>query len=376
MKQYKVVLALVPVLVLAGCIGGPGVEQGPSDPTNVSADQVPGVSNGTLSNASALVAANQKAVTTNGAILQVNQSSDRMTIAARLVIGADFSTYSLSGTGSAGDDTSTAIDQWSNETTQIIRTSSDGQTNYQVLAGHDDRLTILSPVTQFLSAGDFEVANDSSSDGTVVLTADNVSAASTSMPDAESFDGRLVVNESGQIQNLSVTVTRSGETVSYSYELRQAGVESVAKPDWIDDVPPGATVQAQLTVNVENDSYLTLEHAEGDTVPNATTVRVESNGTTATVSLNDSLSAGDTRYLFFDASSQQLRVTADRPEQSTISPVTSPASVRIVTEGGAVLHSGSMGWGSESASENGAGSSSGSTTTEGTTSNATASPSR
>jgi hypothetical protein len=375
-KRHKVVLALVPALVLAGCLGGLTGETGPSDSTDVSPEQVPGVTNGTLSDASALVDANRNAVTTEGAILQVNQSSSQMNIDARLSVGANFSTYSLSGSGTVGADQFTTIDQWSNKTTQFVRTSSDEQTNYRVLDGHDDRLTVLSSMREFISAGNFEVANETAGDGMVVLTADSASAASSSMADLERFDGRLVVDESGQIQNFSVTLTRQGEQVSYSYELRQAGVESVSRPGWVEDVPPGATVQAQLSVDVENDSYLTLEHSRGDEVPSATTVRVESNGTTDTVSLDSSLSAGDTRYVYFDASSQELRATVDRPDASAVSPVTSPVSVRIATDGGAVLHSGSMAWDSATAHEAGdsssgsssseasAGSSSGSTSSE------------
>lgn len=370
MERYTVVLVLVSALVLAGCAGGLGAETGPSDSTHVSPDQVPGVTNGTLSNASALVEANRNAVTTRGAVLQVNRSSAQGTIDARLVVGANLSTYTISGTGSLSDGQFTTIDQWSNETTRFVRTSSDEKTNYRVLEGHNNRLTILSQVYRFLSAGDFEVANETSGDSNVVLTADSVSAASTSTGDVESFEGRLVVTESGRIQNLSVTATQDGETVTYSYELRQAGVDSVPEPDWIDDVPPGASVQAQLSIDVENNSYLTLKHIRGDVVPSATTVRVESNGTTDTVSLDGSLSAGDTRYVYFDASSQELRVTADRPETRTVSPVTSPASVRIVTEGGAVLHSGSMAWESTSESASGADSSSETMTTE--SANATA----
>jgi hypothetical protein len=360
-EQHKVVLALVSALVLAGCAGGLGAETGPSDSADVSPEQVPGVTNGTLSNASALVEANRNAVTTDGAILQVNQSSPQGTIDTRFVVGANLSTYTTSGTGSLSDGQFTTIDQWSNETTRFVRTSSDEKTNYRVLDGHNNRLTILSSVSRFLSAGDFEGANEPSDNGSVVLTADSVSEASTSAGDVESFDGRLVVTESGQIQDLSVTVTRDGETVTYTYELRQAGVDSVPKPDWVDDVPPGATVQAQLSVDVENDSYLSLTHSGGDVVPSATTVRVESNGTTDTVSLESSLSAGDTRYVYFDASSQELRVTADRPDQRTVSPVTSPVSVQIVTEGGAVLHTAGMAWESASGSGNGADSHSGST---------------
>jgi hypothetical protein len=363
-QRYKLVLALLPAVVLAGCIGGLGAETATPDSTDVSPEQVPGVTNGTLSNDSALVEANRNAVTTDGAIVRVNQSSDGRTIDARFVVGANVSTYRLSGTVAASDGPSTTIDQWSNETTQFVRTSAEGETNYRVLDGHDDRPALLSSVGTFLSAGNFEVANETAGEGTVVLTADDVSAASGAMADADSFDGRLVVTESGRIRNLSVTATRDGETVTYSYELRQAGVDSAPKPDWIDDVPPGASVQAQLSVGVEDESYLALEHAAGDAVPSGTTVRVESNGTTDTVRLASSLSPGDTRYLYVDAASGELRVAADRPEDGAVSPVTSPVSVRIVTEGGAVLHSSSMAWDSETASGNGSGSSSGSMTTE------------
>ncbi len=376
MERYNVVLALIIALVLAGCAGGLGVGTGPSDSTDVSPEQVPGITNGTLSNASALVETNRNAVTADGAIVQINQSSAQMTVDARLVTGANLSTYTISSTGSGSDGQSRTVDQWSNETTQFVRTSSDEKTNYRVLDGPDDRLTILYSTYEFLSAGNFEVTNETAGGGNVVLTADSVSVASASTVEAESFDGRLVLNESGQIQNLSVTATLNGETVTYSYELRQAGVDSVPKPDWVANVPPGATVQAQLSIDVEDDSYLALEHAGGDVVPSATAVRVESNGTTGTVSLDSPLSAGDTRYVYFDASSQELRATADRPEQSTVSPVTSPTSVRITTEGGAVLHSSSMGWGSESASASGSGSSSGSVTTESANATATTSSSR
>ena len=373
MQRYTLVLALVTALAVAGCAGGLTAETDPSDSTDVSPEQVPGVTNGTLSNASALVEANRNAVTTDGAILQVNQSSPRSTISTRLVVGTNFSTYSLSGTGSVGDGQPTTIDQWSNETTRFIRTSSDTETNYRVVEGHGDRLTILASVERLLSAGEFQVANETAGDG-VVLTADSVSETGAPTVDAESFDGRLVVSESGQIQSASVAVTQGGETVTASYELRQAGVETAPKPGWVDDVPSGATIQAQLSVDAAEDSYLTLTHSGGDTVPAATTVRVESNGTTDTVSLDSSLSAGDTRYIYFEASSQELQATTDRPEQSSVSPLTSPVSVQVTTEGGATLHSSSMAWNSESVSDGSSGGSGGSTSTESATATAGSSP--
>lgn len=332
-------------------------EKEPADSPNVSTEQVPGVTNGTLTNASAPVEANRNAVTTQGAILQINESSAEMDIDARLVIGAGFATHRLTASGTVGDTQSTTIDQWSNETTQFVRTSAGGQTNYRVLNGPEERLTSLSAIEGFLSTGEFTVTNQTAGDGLIVLTADSASDADSSTPAPERFDGRLVVSESGQIHSLSVTLTRGGEQVSYEYRLRQAGVESVSKPDWVANVPAGATVQAQFAVDVENNSYLSLTHTEGDVVPGTATVRVDSNGTTGTVSLNSSLTAGDTRYLYFDGSTQDLRISTEPPEQDMISPVTSPVSVQIATDGGVVLHSSSMGWGSESVSAGSTGSS-------------------
>lgn len=349
MKRQVVLVALVPVLLLAGCMGGLTGDSDPSNSTTVSAERAPGITNGTLANASALVEANRDAVTTDGAILRINESSDEMDIDARLAVGAGLSTHSLAASGRIGGQQSTTIDQWSNETTQFVRTSADGETNYRVLDGPEEELTGLSAIYGFLSTGEFEVANRTTDDGLIVLTADSASNVDTSTSALEQFDGRLVIAESGQIHSLSVTLVRDGEQVSYRYELQQAGVERVPKPNWLADVPSGATVQAQFSVDVEDDSYLTLTHTAGDVVPSGTTVRVESNGTTGTARVDSSLSAGDTRYLYFDTAAEQLRVSTDRPEQGAISPVTSPVSVQIATDGGAVLHSSSMAWGSESA---------------------------
>lgn len=349
MERHKIVLALVIPLVLAGCLG---VAMDPSDSNDVSPEQVPGVTNGTLSNTSALVEANQHAVTSSGAVLLVNQSSDDMDLDTRMVIGANFSTYSLSVTRATPDGQSATTDQWSNETTLLVRTASDNQTTYRVLDRPGDRPRIRASVYELLSAGSFDVANETPADGSVVLTSDRASPASSTAPGFDSFDGRLVVNESGQIQQLSINITQDGESVTFRYQLRRAGIDSAPKPDWTDDVPPSASVQADLSVDVENDSYLTLRHTGGDTVPSATTVRVESNETVGTVSLDSSFSVDETRYVYFDRSSGSLRVTADRPEPSTVSPVTSPVSVRIATDGGAVLHSGSMAWDSERVSDN------------------------
>jgi hypothetical protein len=365
MDRHLVVLAVVPALLLAGCLGGPAAPQ-PSDSPDVSPDDVPGVTNGTVSKATALVEANRQAVRTQGAILLINQSSGEMDIDARLVVGAGFSTSRLAASGTLRDDRSTAVDRWSNETTRFVRTTSDEETTYRALEGRAAHLSSLGSVREFLSTGDFAV-EEITDQGQVVLVADSASPADRSISDPDRFDGRVVVAESGRLQTLSVTLRRDGETVSYRYRLHQAGVEAAAKPDWIADVPPGASVQARLSFDVENDSYLALDHAGGDDVPSETAVRVESNGTTGTVGLSESLSAGETRYLYLEAASGELAVSADRPAQRDVSPVTSPVSVRVVTDGGAVLHSASMGWGSATASGTGATDSDGASDTAGGT---------
>lgn len=382
MTRRVLVLVVLGAVVLAGCSGGP-TETTASEPTDsgtpatspiddggttdVSSEGIPGVTDGSLANATALVRANEASLSQTGGEVRTTRSDGDDETEYRLVAGSGLSTYTLSGTRSFTGQT-TAIELWSNETTRFIRTQSESGTNYRTAERRHDRLNILEMPEDYLAAGEFTVANESTGDGTVVLTADEYVPPTDGhgpFADVTSFSGRLVVDESGRIHNLTVSAVDEGQTVTYRFELVRTGVERVAKPDWFDDVPASATLQPELTVDVENSSYLAIRNEGGDDVPRNSSISLTTNGTTGNATFETALTAGSTRYAYFRATDGDFRLTADRPAAAVVDPVTSPVSVTITTEDGVSLYSASMGWDSETASaeESGSASTGGSSST-------------
>lgn len=359
MSRRALVLVGIVTVVLAGCLGGPtstpgnGSTASPGDGTaSVSAEDVPGVSNGSLTNASALARANEAALGETGGELAVSQSGAGEAATFRLRLAAGFSTYSLTGSyGGEGQTVDVAI--WTNETARYVRTQSQGDVRYQTVGRENDLPSSLRLVEGLLASGEFTVANESTGEGTVRLTADEyVDPADGHTPFSEvsAFDGRLVVDESGQIHNLTVSAVDRGESVSYGFELRETGVDTVPQPDWFAEMPQSATLNANVDVSVENESYLVVRHRSGDAVPAESTLTVTSNGTTRNATFGSALDQEGVRYAFVDADDGDLRLVADPPASEGVSPLTSPVSVTLTTPDGVTLHSGGMAWESGSAS--------------------------
>lgn len=367
-------------VVLAGCLGGPADPSAGETPTgtpssasgestDVSGADVPGVSNGSLANATALAGANEAALAETGAELETTRAEGGEEISFDLRLGPEFSTYELSGTYPAGGQL-VRVDVWTNETRRFVRMAGAEDVQYRVLRREDGLPSGLAPIESFLASGRFVVRNESTGDGTVVLTATESPPRATGGPAREfsSFDGRLVVDESGRIHDLTVSAVDEGRPVTYRYELRQAGHGRVPKPDWFQDVPESATLRPDLAVDVENDSYLAVRHRGGDAVPAGSTLAVTANETAGNATFGTELDSGETRYAYFHASDGTLRIAADRPDGDVVDPVTSPVSVSLATDDGVTLFSASMGWGSESASASeggGSGGESGSSSREG-----------
>ena len=364
MTRKLLLLVVLASVTIAGCSGvqSPGTPTaGPTDDTDVSPDEIPGVSNGTLTNATALATANGAGIVDDGAKIRITRTGpDRET---RLVLTvADDGTSAFSRTVSADGDDAT-VEYYTNDTATYVRTQTDGETSYRVVERTFRPLEgVNSSLETVLAAGDFTVANESTDSATVVLTADefDTSLDSHILDDATPQDARLVVTQDGGVQNLTVTGEQDGQTVTYTYERHQAAVDRAPAPGWLADVPPTADLQADLSTDVVNDSFLRIDHDGGDTVPRNTTLRFTVNDTAGTVTFESPLEAGDTRYAYFAASNGSLVLTDDRPAADTTEPFDSPASVTIETADGVTLLSVSMGWGSESASEGSAGEASGS----------------
>lgn len=351
MTRKPLILLVLVSVVLAGCSGVQSPATPTAEPTDVSPDEVPGVSNGTLTNATALAAANGATVAEDGAEIRTTQTSPDRETRVALTVAAD-GTSEFSRTVSANGNEST-LTRYTNGTATYVRSDTGGETNYRVLErafrpfGH-----INSSLETVLAAGEFTVDNESTDSATVVLTADTFSTPLDShlLDGATPQEARLVLTQDGGVRNLTVTGQQDGQTATYTYERRRAGVDRVPAPDWLADVPPTADLQADLSTTVVDDSALRIEHGGGDTVPANTTLDFAVNDTDGTVTFDSPLEAGDTRYAYFTAANGTLVMADDQPAADAAERFEGPASVTISTVDGVTLLSVGMDWGSESVS--------------------------
>lgn len=357
-------VALLAMIVVAGCLGGP-VESTPSDTpattpstgdqNEIAAGTVPGVSNGTVENATALALANEAWLADSGGEVTVTQSAGEGQARYRVRIGASMATYGLSVSPPDGDQ-ATSFELWSNESTRFIRLETADDVRYRVTERERTRLNSLAEAERYLRAGAFTVEEASSGNGTVVLTAEEpTTQADDSGPSGglSSVSGRLVVGASGQIYELNASAKRDGQPITYHYELAETGVDRVARPAWFDEVPASATLHPDLEITPVNGSFLAIRNVGEDPVPPNSTITVSTDEANGTATFETALAGGDTRYAYFDAADGTLQLSAERPETGVIDPLTSPVSVTIATDDGVTLLSMGMGWGSETASSEG-----------------------
>jgi hypothetical protein len=357
MTRRPIVLVVLASVLLAGCAGTQGTgtptaETPTEDGSGVDIEDIPGVSNGTLTDPATLARANGATIVETGGRISVSQSSPELNTETLLTVGSD-GFYALSTTSENGGESGT-VDYYRNGTATYVRMQSDGETQYRVVERNIEPLAnINASVETYLTAGTFTASNESTDGTTAVFTASEFTSPDDRgfLSEAESLSGRLVLSEYGQIQNLTITGERDGQTVSFGYELRQPVIERATQPAWVGDVPPNADLRPELTVNVENDSYLTVRHDGGDRVPRNATLSLSANETSGTATFDTALEPGETRYAYFAASDGSLTLTAERPSPEASAPIDSPASVTVSTDSGVTLLSMSMGWGSESAGD-------------------------
>ncbi|MFC7132416.1 MULTISPECIES: hypothetical protein [Salinibaculum] len=362
MTRRSILLVVLATVVLAGCAGQqstgtPSPESPSGDASGIEVNQIPGIENGTLTDATVLAEANGETLVETGARLHLDESSPEMDSEATLTIGST-GTYVLSTTRSTGGQTA-SVDYWSNESTAFVRSQSGDRTQYRQL---ERGLGVLdefnNSIREYLAAGTFTVQNDSTDGTTVVLTADDFTTSDDGpLAGASSLEGRLVLNQAGQIQNLTVTGQASGQAVRYDYELVDPIIERASKPAWVGEVPETATLNPQLSIDVENESVVKLSHEGGDRVPANATFSLTSNDMSGTVTLDTALDDGETRYVFFGASDGELTLTTEAPAADETASLSSPISVSVTTADGAGLYSGGIAWESASAGEGSAGSS-------------------
>lgn len=355
MTRKSLVLVVLATVVLAGCAGSqsagtPTPETPGEDAGGIDVGDIPGITNGTLTNATVLTQANGGTLAETGGRIRLAKSSPEMDTEGTLSVATSGS-YVLTTTRSSSDGESGTVDYWGNESVTYVRSQVAGQTQYREVDGGVGVLTnVNASLEGYLAAGTFTIENSSVEGSTVTLTADDFTTSEDGpLGGADSLEGRLVLSQSGQIQNLTITGQADGQTVTYEYELLHPIVERVSKPSWVSEIPETATLDPHLSFDVENSSVLVIANEGGDRVPRNATLSLTVNDTTETATFETALDSGETRYAYLDATDGSLVVTNDRPTADATATLSSPVSITVTTADGYTLSSGSMGWGSASA---------------------------
>lgn len=245
MRRVAATVALAFLLALAGCSALPGGGGNDAAP--------PGVSDGELSNRTALLAAHEEALVSagfehsarvNATAIRRTQNGQRTVPVARqqsTTVAEDGSyRYRLVNGG-----TGAQIDAWANQSTEVGRIQVGGQTRYQTGDPQPPgRLSGRAFLRPYLG-GELEVESTNESDGRTYYTL----VSTTSDPpegtlpanatDVENYQSRVVVDGEGRIHALTATAdyTIQGEqaTLDVRYRLERMGVDSVERPGWVDE---------------------------------------------------------------------------------------------------------------------------------------------
>lgn len=367
MTRRSLILLLVATLALAGCTAGPGTPTSTADgqPAEGAATGAPpGVDDGRLANASALLEAHESALAETGFAATVTRSVNGSRASRyRVVAAADLATYRLSGSNARPDGSSVETRLWANETTRFVRYESGGETRYRTATRQDDSVNLLYSVGEYLRAGNFTVANGTATDGRTVLVADGYEPLVEGrgpFDGVESFAARAVVDADGRIHALNASVERAAGSETYNFTLDRTGVASVDRPDWVSGIPESATLSPKLSVDVRESRVLAVRNEGGDAVPAGATLSLTTDGTTYAATLDEPLEPGEVRYAAISADDGSFGLTAERPAATDVVELSSPVEVRIETADGVSLYSAGMAWGSGSATESGGESGSGS----------------
>lgn len=239
MRQGTAIVTLCLLLALAGCSAFSGT----------AADEKPGIEDGELVDAGALLDAHTETLTESGYSheLSVNQTrvdnGDTVETTrrqrTRVAAGGSEYTYQLINSGEANS----WFWVWGNETTQYQRIEAGGNPQFhQSKPAGNAELSGARTLEAHLSAP-YEVVDTEEREETTLVTleATAIPESAQAFPsNAESiraYDARLVVDEEGRIRKLSVDATYDidGETAEYDleYELTALDDPGVERPSWV-----------------------------------------------------------------------------------------------------------------------------------------------
>ncbi|PSP81564.1 hypothetical protein BRC81_01005 [Halobacteriales archaeon QS_1_68_20] len=368
--RRPIVIALVAVVVLAGCSGLPGgsddgtpteeptVTDTPTPieastptatpestpiPGDVLADEdlPPGLTADGFDDPSALVDAHNENLAADGAVTELTVRTE----------GDAFESTSTATARIAADGTATVVEEvesdFANVTTRVYLDGEQTFTNQTVRGQHiysafsSERYRELAlpgtNVRQYLTLLNYSVKDvEEGDDGTLVtLTADSVNESyPTGDVEFANVSATVVVDLDGTIHSISASydVSSQGSTLTneVEYELQQRGLTSVAEPAWVDTARERATM-AELQYSVE-DGALRIDHGSGDAIPSGAQIvvspagQLDVQGETAdsvqvfSATLQQDFEAGGTAYVYrADANATTGTVAiGERPDDPTL----------------------------------------------------------
>lgn len=348
-------VALAAVLVLAGC-GGTGAP-GASGTTESPSEQTPppGVADGTLTDASALVDAHGDTLLDTGyaySLSVVGSQPNRtanVTFRDYATVGPDLSTYqSQSRQTGTGPTTVTTI--WSNGSVTLSRLQTESETRYSTAqdAQIRSRVTGESVLEGYLRGGNYTVAGTEQRDSRTLtrLTADEyVKQTDESMPapsNVSAFDATVLADGAGRIHSVNVSMrqqTPSGTlSLDVNYTLRRVGSVAVARPDWVESALAEVTMM-DVNVTAVDGSTLRLDHESGDAVGNGSVALLNVNGSQYFARFESALAPGETAYLYVPAdATRQAAVVRERPTDATARSLDGPVQLLVGSPDGQNLY--------------------------------------
>lgn len=247
MRRVASAVAVALLLLLAGCSVAPG-------PGGDTTGPPPGVGDGELSNATALVTAHEDALVGTGFeyVAQVNATATRRTQEGRQTVAVDRrQATTVAADGSyryrlVNGGTGARIDAWANQTVEVDRIRAGGQTRYRTVQPRPPaELAGGALLRQYLGSG-LAVESTNETDGRTYYTLASTAseppegALPANATDVEDYQVRAVVDDQGRVHVLAAAAnyTIGGEraTLDVGYRLERTGVERVERPAWVDQV--------------------------------------------------------------------------------------------------------------------------------------------
>lgn len=353
-------VAVVVLVVLAGCSGALGGAQSPAEdgtggqdsveetsPPEPTPDAVPGIADGRLTNASALFAAHAESLESSGfayrlsthiASREADSDLDPLRIVEHTRAEAGGAPYRTVVDRAGGVAPNQTRRTWGNESMEAVNVTRVG------LTGNETTLETENPVSSsvaqsagglpdFVKPGEWVVTG--TENGNVVLTADGFNASQIGV-NATGYEGRLVVSSSGVIVNATVEVTGQrdrGEdalpfVMTITYDLESTDDISVTRPSWVADALSESR-QSRIEVTGEEGGYVAITNTGDEPIPAGSPILILKDGEGPWTELSEPIAPGETVYVY-KRTAQKVVVSREEPA-GVSKPLNGAYTIRIRT---------------------------------------------